>query len=82
MNERYMYLGDISGVLYWLVLRKKPLIPLGIWLISFYSYIRCSRFNDVLPMEPAFFVYFAVLFFTIIDFIQHLENESEIIYKA
>ncbi len=81
MHERYMYLGDISGVLYWLILRKKPLIPLGIWLISLYSYIRCSRFNDVLPMKPAFVLYFAVIFFTVIDFIQHFENESEIIYK-
>jgi Gpi18-like mannosyltransferase len=81
MHERYMYLGDISGVLYWFVLRKKPLIPLGIWLISFYSYIRCSRFNDVLPMEPAFVLYIAVIIFTVFDFIQHLENESKIIYK-
>jgi len=76
MHERYMYLGDLLGVLYYLVLRKNIQLPLGILLISFYSYIRCSRFNEVLPMSPAFFVYSLVIIFTLIDFIKSLKIES------
>lgn len=76
MHERYMYLGDILGVLYFLVLRKNSYFPIGILLVSFYSYIRCSRFNDILPMWPAFIIYFSVILFAINDFIIALKNES------
>ncbi len=74
MHERYMYLGDILGVLYFFVLRKKIYLPAGILLVSLYSYIRCSRFNDILPMEPAFFVYLTIIIFTIIDFSTSLKD--------
>ena len=76
MHERYMYLGDVLGVLYFLVVRKNIQLPIGILLVSLYSYLRCSRFNDVLPMEPAFFVYLSILIFTTYDFIKCLKNES------
>jgi len=76
MHERYMYLGDVLGVLYYLVIRKNIHLPIGILLVSFYSYIRCSRFNEILPMEPAFAVYLSVIAFSTIDFIKSLKNES------
>jgi len=76
MHERYMYLGDILGVLYFLVIRKNIHLPIGILLVSLYSYIRCSRFNDVMPMEPAFVVYLLVIIFTVIDFLTALNEES------
>lgn len=76
MHERYMYLGDLLGVLYFLVLRKNIHIPIGILLVSCYSYIRCSRFNDILPMSPAFFVYTIIIIFTTIDFIKTIKVES------
>ena len=76
MHERYMYLGDILGVLYFLVLRKNIHLPLGILLVSTYSYVRCSRYNGVLPLEPAFFVYLSVIIFTSIDFITGLKKET------
>jgi Gpi18-like mannosyltransferase len=76
MHERYMYLGDLLGVLYYLVLRKNIYLPLSILLVSFYSYIRCSRYNEILPMSPAFFVYLAVIVLTSIDFITSLKVES------
>jgi len=79
MHERYMYLGDVLGVLYYLVTRKNIHLPAGIILVSFYSYIRCSRFNDILPMEPAFVLYLTVITLTILDFIKSLKNESSII---
>ncbi|MDD4971533.1 MAG: hypothetical protein PHT07_19060 [Paludibacter sp.] len=81
MHERYMYLGDILGVLYYLVLRKNIHLPVGILLVSFYSYIRCSRFNDILPMSPAFFIYTFVIIFTYIDFIKSIKVEPNDIYK-
>jgi Gpi18-like mannosyltransferase len=79
MHERYMYLGDVLGVLYFIVVRRNIHLPLGILLVSLYSYLRCTRFNDVLPMEPAFVVYFAVIIFTIYDFIKSIKYESKII---
>ena len=76
MHERYMYLGDLLGVLYYLVLRKNIQLPAGILLVSFYSYIRCSRFNDILPMSPAFIIYTFVIIFTTIDFIKSIKKVS------
>jgi Gpi18-like mannosyltransferase len=82
MHERYMYLGDLLGVLYFMVTKKNIHLPIGIIIVSFYSYIRCSRYNDVLPMEPAFFVYLFIIFLTTKDFISSLKIESnEITYK-
>lgn len=81
MHERYMYVGDVMGVLYYLVLRKNIHLPIGILLVSFYSYIRCSRYNDILPMAPAFFIYLAVIIFTCIDFISSLKNSTNEITK-
>lgn len=75
MHERYMYLGDVLGVLYYLVFRKNIHLPLGILLVSTYSYIRCSRYKDVLPMEPAFFVYLLTIIFTSIYFVTGLKRE-------
>lgn len=76
MHERYMYLGDLLGLLYCLILRKNIHLPIGIWIVSFYSYIRCSRFNEILPMSPAFLIYSFVIVFTSIDFIKSLKIES------
>ena len=81
MHERYMYLGDVLGVLYFLVVRKNIHLCVGILLVSFYSYIRCSRFNNILPMDPAFVLYLTVIILTTIDFIKSLRNESDIIQK-
>ncbi|MDD4993679.1 MAG: hypothetical protein PHR83_15765 [Paludibacter sp.] len=76
MHERYMYLGDIIGVLYFMVVRKNIHLPMGILLVSFYSYIRCSRFNDILPMWPAFIIYLLVILLAITDFVTYLNKES------
>lgn len=81
MHERYMYLGDVLGVLYFLVTRKNIHLPLGILLVSFYSYIRCSRYNDVLPMSPAFIIYSLVIIFTTLDFVATINKSSNEISK-
>lgn len=76
MHERYMYMGDILGVLYFLVIRKNIHLSLGILLVSFYSYIRCSRFNDILPMEPALVIYLVVITFVSIDLFKSLKKST------
>jgi len=81
MHERYMYLGDLLGVLYYLVNRRNLHLPMGILLASFYSYIRCSKYNEMLPMSPAFLIYSLVIIFTLIDFIKTLNIESNEIRK-
>jgi len=77
MHERYLYMGDILSVLYFIVFRKNIFVPIGIVSVSLYSYIRCSRFNDILPMEPAFFVYLSVIIFLIVNFIQVLKKSTD-----
>jgi Gpi18-like mannosyltransferase len=81
MHERYMYLGDVLGVLYFLVNRKKIHLPIGILIVSFYSYIRCSRYNEILPMWPAFIIYSLVIIFTTTDFIATLKKSYNEITK-
>jgi len=48
-------------------------LPFGILLVSTYSYIRCSRFSEVLPMQPAFFLYLLVILLTFYDFVESLK---------
>lgn len=76
MHERYMYMGDILGVLYFLTIRKNIHLSLGIILVSFYSYIRCSRYNDILPMEPALVIYLLVIIFVCADFVKSLKTTA------
>ena len=76
MHERYMYVGDVLGVLYFLVIRKNVLLSLGIAAISAYSYIRCSRFNEMLPQEPAFFLYLLIIALVVADFVQSLKTDK------
>ena len=77
MHERYMYLGDVLGVLYFLVVRRRVYLPVGVAAISAYSYVRCSRFNEVLPMEPAFFLYVFIIVWVVVDLVQSLKTDKE-----
>ena len=77
MHERYMYLGDVLGVLYFLVVRRRIYLPVGVAAISAYSYVRCSRFNEVLPMEPAFFLYVFIIVWVVVDLVQSLKTDKE-----
>lgn len=74
MRERYLYLGDVLAVLYFMISPKLYRISLGILLVSFYSYISCSRFKDFLPLWPAFILYSIVIYFAILDFVNSLNN--------
>lgn len=76
MHERYMYVGDVLGVLYWLVIRKNVYLPVGIALVSAYSYACCSRLQSILPLAPGFFVYLLIIILVIIDFVQSIETDD------
>ncbi len=76
MHERYLYLADVLGILYFLVFRKNIVLPIGVLAISFYSYTRMSRFNEILPMEPAFFIYLLIIIFVSIDFIKSFKASN------
>lgn len=76
MHERYLYLGDVLAVLYIFVLKKNIHLALGILLVSFYSYLCCSRLKDILPLWPAFFLYLAVIILLAKDFLKSLRTNS------
>ncbi len=75
MHERYLYLGDIMAVVYFCVCRKNMYLSLGIILISFYSYLCCSRLKDILPLWPAFIFYISIIIVATKDFISSLKVE-------
>lgn len=75
MHERYLYLGDIMSLLYFMVFRKQFFVPGTILSFSLYSYARCSRYNYLLPMWPVFFLYLFFIVFLCIDFLSKLRNE-------
>lgn len=77
MHERYLYPADVLSVLYFIIFRKKIYFPVSVLLISLYSYIRCSRFNDILPTQPAFVLYLIIIILAIIDFKQTLNKRNE-----
>lgn len=77
MHERYMYLGDVLAVLYFLVVRKNLGISIGVISVSLYAYARCTRFNDVIPMAPAFFVYLLLIILLTIDFIKSIHVKTD-----
>jgi hypothetical protein len=72
-----MYLGDVLGVLYLFIAQKNSGFPAGIILVSFYSYIRCSRYNEALPLAPAFFLYLFILIVMIRNFKQSFKKHPQ-----
>lgn len=76
MHERYMFMGDALSVLYFLIIRKNLHFTIGILSVSTYSYIRLSRYNDILPMEPAFIVYSIIILLATIDFVSNLKKTN------
>jgi len=57
MHERYLYLSDVFAFIFIFWFRKNIRIPIGMLFVSFYAYISCSRFKEVLPLWPAFIIY-------------------------
>ncbi len=61
MHERYLFMGDIIGLLYLFFNRKKFYLTLGIELISLYGYIHFLFAAFGLEMQIMGFVYLAVM---------------------
>jgi Gpi18-like mannosyltransferase len=77
MHERYMYMADILGLAYLFVNPGKWYLPLGIVTVSLYSYIRCSKYNDMLPQEPAFFLLLLIIGLLIASYIKEIKQADE-----
>lgn len=76
MHERYLYLGDVMAVLYFFVVKKNIHLSLGIILVSFYSYLCCSKLQKILPLWPAFYFYLSIIILTIRDLWKSLLDKS------
>jgi Gpi18-like mannosyltransferase len=68
MHDRYLYLADSLGIVYFIVFRKKIYIPLGTLFISTYAYIRFFVHYPYFYLSPAVFVYILVIIWIIKDF--------------
>lgn len=76
MHERYLYLGDVMAVLYFFVVKKNIHLSLGIILVSFYSYLCCSRLQKILPLWPAFYLYLLIIILTVRDLLESLKDKT------
>ena len=61
MHERYLFIGDILSILYFIYNRNKIYVPIGVSFISIYGYARYLFGANAIPME-----YVSVLFFVLI----------------
>jgi Gpi18-like mannosyltransferase len=73
MHERYLYLADVLGIVFLLYFPQKWYIPITLITVSTYSYIRCSRLNEILPQEPAFILFLLMIIFLISDFYKNIK---------
>ena len=76
MHERYLYLGDVMAVLYYIIFRKNIKLSFGILVVSFYAYMCCSRLKTILPLWPAFVIYLSIIILAMKDFYNSLKETS------
>ena len=67
MHDRYLFVGDILSILYFAYNRDKIYIPIGIQLVSLYSY-SCYLFKaGQIPIQLISFMYLIIIIKLTID---------------
>lgn len=61
MHDRYLFLGDILSILYYIYNKDKIYIPIGISLVSLYGYAAYLFDQKVIPIQYVSFIYFILL---------------------
>lgn len=76
MHERYLYLGDMLTVAYFILKGSKVSFEIAILTVgtSFYEYGRLTRWHDVLPEWPVFITYTAAIILAL----KQLYNEKKV----
>jgi len=80
MHERYLFMGDVLAVLYFIVARdwKKIYIPIGISLISLYGYIRMLFGGQILDIQIISLLNLSLVAIITKDVFRSLLNEEKI----
>jgi Gpi18-like mannosyltransferase len=65
MHERYLYLGDVLAFIFIFWFKQNIRIPISILFVSFYAYVSCTRFRELIPHWPAFIIYAGVIYLTL-----------------
>lgn len=60
MHERYLFVGDVLGILYLLLNKEKWYIPLGIELVSIYGYLYLLFSSFTIEMKYMGILYFVL----------------------
>lgn len=77
MHDRYLYLGDILSLLYFLYNKNKIYIPIGIQIVSLYCYIHFIYYYNVFPIKFVTIIYLVVLIIVSIDvFNKYFKNNN------
>lgn len=61
MHDRYLFVGDILSILYFIYNRDKIYVPIGITLISMYGYTGFLFGRSVVPIEYVSFMYLIII---------------------
>ena len=77
MHDRYLYLGDILSLLYFLYNKNKIYIPIGIQIVSLYCYIHFIYYYNVFQIKFVTIIYLVVLIIVSIDvFNKYFKNNN------
>ena len=72
MHERYMFMGDAMAFTYLLLFKDKKNIPIGVLLISFISYLLCTRLHYFISMNLLSVYYLFIVVFLFKDFLKSI----------
>lgn len=81
MHDRYLFLGDILSILYYIYNKDKIYIPIGISLVSLYGYAAYLFNQKAIPIQYVSFIYFILLVIVAKDIYDKYFKE-EISYKT
>lgn len=70
MHERYLYVGDILSVLYYLYNKDKIYVPIGISFVSLYGYGKALFNVVIIPVQYVSIMYFLIIILVLNDIIR------------
>ena len=78
MHDRYLYLGDILALIYFLQNKKKWYIPFTIEMISLYTYCTYLTRNNYMPIQFYSFAFLVILIIVLKDiYIKYLSIDKK-----
>lgn len=83
MHERYLYAGDILGILYFLYNKDKLYVPLGILFISTFCYAKALFNTKTIPLPYGSVLFLVLIVLVFVDIIKKyfISKSEDIVEK-